>query len=92
MNTETVKDDAERQSPSNVGLDVTVDELRIICDATVRLTELRQRGCEHLCIENVAPEIMRKLLFTLRSHKKGMVNINDVYSTGWDSFPDTPNV
>lgn len=55
-------------SVSTVGLAVTADELRAICDATVRLTELRQRGCAHLCVENVAPEIMRKLLLTLRFH------------------------
>jgi len=59
-------------SELNDELGLTCDEMRAICDATVRLTELRQRGCLHLCIENVAPEIFRKLLAELRDHKKTM--------------------
>lgn len=49
----------------------TVDELRVICDATVRLVEIKQRSCENLCIENAAREIMRNLLAELVVHKRG---------------------
>lgn len=68
-------------------LAVTPDELRTICDATVRLTEIRQRGCAHLCVENVAPEIMLKLLLTLRFHKEGLVNSSDIWGSGLDEDP-----
>ena len=78
-------------SELSAGLAVTPDELRTICDATVRLTEIRQRGCAHLCVENVAPEIMRKLLLTLRFHKEGLVNASDIWSSGMDEYP-TANV
>lgn len=46
-----------------------IEELRVICDTTVRLVEVQQRGCAHLCIEAAAVQIMRKLLLTLREHK-----------------------
>ena len=71
-------------------LSVTVDELRIICDATVRLTEIRQRGCVHLYVENCAPEIMRKLLLELQMHKQGFVRADDLGSLGAMDF--VPNV
>lgn len=37
-------------------------ELRQICQLTVELTRLRQNECKHLSIENIAPELFRKLL------------------------------
>lgn len=43
----------------------TCDELREICELTVRLVELRQNECKHLSVENVAPEIFHKLLSSL---------------------------
>jgi uncharacterized spore protein YtfJ len=55
------------------GLAVTPDELRIVCDTVVRLTDIRQRGCKHLCVENFAPEMLRKMLIELVDHKQGMV-------------------
>lgn len=79
-----VKDPACGQSDSTDWLGVTVDELRVICDATVRLVEIRQRGCSHLAVENIAPEVMRKMLLTLSMHKKGFVNSADIFSTGAD--------
>jgi hypothetical protein len=33
-----------------------------LVDLIVRLTELRQSKCEHLCIENFAPELLGKCL------------------------------
>ena len=55
----------------NTGLAVSADEFLAICDATIRLTEIRQRGCSHLSVENVAPIIMRNLLTELTRHKAG---------------------
>lgn len=56
-----------------VVLPVTPEELRMICDATVRLTELRQKGCPHLCVENTAPTIFHKLLTRLHVFKSGVM-------------------
>jgi hypothetical protein len=39
-----------------------VEELKVIADLTVRLVQLRQNECKHLCIENIGPEIWRNLL------------------------------
>ena len=58
--------------------EITSDELRSICDAVVRLTEIRQCGCSHLSVENFAPELMRKLLLELQMHKMGMIRAEDV--------------
>jgi hypothetical protein len=52
--------------PQAPGSAITVEELKVICDATVRLVEIRQRECAHLCIENIGPEIMHKLLTRLQ--------------------------
>lgn len=41
---------------------MTPDDLKHICDLTVRLTEQRLRDCPHLCIENFAPEVFAKLM------------------------------
>lgn len=41
---------------------ISVEELGNICDLTLRLVELRQKECKHLCVENMAPEIFRALL------------------------------
>ena len=43
---------------------VSVDVLRVLCDTTVRLTEIRQRECSHLCVENFASECLANLLHT----------------------------
>lgn len=37
-------------------------ELKIIADMTITLTEMRKKSCDHLCIENFAPELFEKLL------------------------------
>ena len=71
------KDDAVAQSGLNVGLGVTVDELRELCELTVQLTKLRQNECKHLCIENIAPDILRNLLDNLRNHKRGFDHYSD---------------
>ena len=37
-------------------------ELKTIAELTVELARLRQNECNHLCIENVGPEIFGKLV------------------------------
>lgn len=65
---------------------VTSEELRILCDATVRLVEIRQRGCSHVCVENVAPEILHKLLTRLKMSKRGEGCLHR-----WDAFLPKPS-
>lgn len=61
------------QSELSDGLAVTTDELREVCELVVRLTELRQNECKHLCVENFAPELFHKLLTRFVMQKQGMV-------------------
>ena len=49
---------------------MTTDELKHLCDLTVRLVELRQRECKHLCIENIAPEILENLIVGFQKAKR----------------------
>lgn len=56
---------------------VTVGELRELCALTVQLTRLRQAECKHLAVENIAPDILRKLLDELRNHKRGFDHYSD---------------
>ncbi len=58
---------------SRVDVFVSCDELREICECTVKLTQLRQNECKHLCVENAAPDIFMKLLSNLSMHKRGMI-------------------
>ena len=44
----------------NTGL--SPDALRVLCDATVKLTELKLREVPHLCIENFAPKLLEKMI------------------------------
>ena len=41
---------------------VSAEVLRTLCDTTVRLAEIRQRGCSHLCVENFAEDCLAKLI------------------------------
>lgn len=52
---------------------VSCDELREICELTIKLTELRQNECKHLCVENFATELFSRLLQELSMNKQGMV-------------------
>ncbi len=83
MTTETENNTKEARSSAAPGSAITVEELKAICDATVRLVEIRQRGCAHLCVENVAPEIMHKLMTRLRMHKDGLECV-----TGFERFEE----
>ena len=38
------------------------DALQVIADLTHKLTVLRLQNCNHLCVENYAPEVFGKLL------------------------------
>ena len=40
----------------------TLEDLRVIANLVVHLTELRQNEVKHLCIENFAPDLFRDLL------------------------------
>ena len=45
---------------------IDIEELKVICDLTVRLTELRQNECKHLCVENFASKCFSELLTAIR--------------------------
>lgn len=79
---------AEGQSLLNAGLGVTVEELRELCELTIQLTKLRQNECKHLCIENIAPDILRKLLDELRNHKRGFDHYSDCAMHNEPAFPN----
>lgn len=38
------------------------DELECCVELTERLVRLRQNECKHLCVENVGPDVFRKLI------------------------------
>jgi hypothetical protein len=75
MNTQQTQESnpASEQSVLNVRLDITSDEIRAICELTAQLTEMRQKGCQHLCIENFAPKLFHGLLTRLAMQKNGMM-------------------
>jgi hypothetical protein len=52
-----------------------IEELKIIAGLAFKLTELRQRECGHLCIENFTPKLFEKLL---ASYLKGNQMIEGV--------------
>ena len=41
---------------------INTDNLKVILDFCYRLTELRKSSCDHLSIENAAPEIVCKVI------------------------------
>jgi len=45
---------------------MTDEQLRILADLVVKLTELRLQDCRHLCIENYAPELLAKLVYAVQ--------------------------
>lgn len=54
---------------------ITAEELRIICDTIVRLTDLQQQKCPQLIIEKLAPELLSNLLTELHFYKQGLIRI-----------------
>lgn len=50
---------------------VSIEELIEVCELTVKLTELRQKECSYLCIENFSPSLFAELLARLAVHKTG---------------------
>ena len=69
---------------------MTIEELHEVCELTVKLTTLRQNECKHLCIENIAPEIFRKLLGELHIHKSGLVHWSDCAMHDEPAYPNGP--
>ena len=55
--------------------ELTTDELKIICDTVVRLTEIGQKECPHLSVDNFAKGCMDNLLASLMAHKEGRMVI-----------------
>lgn len=54
---------------------VSCDELKIICDTVVELARIRQKGCNHLCVENFAQQCLGQLLTELQLNKEGKLRI-----------------
>jgi hypothetical protein len=50
---------------------ISTDELKLILDATIELTKLKQGVCKHVAIENAAPEIFRNLIDAYSEHLSG---------------------
>jgi len=38
-----------------------IERLKILCDLVVRLVEIRQRECSHLCVENIAVDMIERI-------------------------------
>lgn len=76
------------RSVLSAGLGVTVDELRELCKLTIQLTKLWQNECKHLCIENIAPDILRKLLSEIRNHKRGFNHYSDCAIHNEPAYPN----
>ena len=56
----------ECDNPAELRAVSPTEDLRVILDAVVRLTELRQSGCNHLCVDNFAAECLTKLIQALK--------------------------
>lgn len=59
-------------------MSVTTEELKVICDMTVKLVELRQNECKHLCIENIAAECFGKLLLEYSLYSEGKDHVEQL--------------
>ena len=71
-------------------MEINPEILRIICSAMIKLTELRQNECKHLCIENFAPEIFGKLIKEYNKpiqDKENAVIEFKCKTCGWKSYP-----
>ena len=55
---------------------MNTEELKIICDTVVKLTEVKIQKVEHLCVENFAADCFAKLLGEYSMHKKGFVKFS----------------
>jgi len=38
-----------------------IERLKILCGLVVRLVEVRQKGCSHLCVEDAAIDMIYRL-------------------------------
>ena len=67
------RSDEDHRSELNDLLSVSVEELREIANMTIELTKVRQRGCNHLRVENFAPSVFHELLSRLAMFKQGEI-------------------
>ena len=44
------------------------DVLHMLAEMTVKLTEIRWRGCNHLAVENFSPELYDSLICVAKKH------------------------
>ena len=61
----------DKNPPMNTSI-ISVEELREICEMTVKLTKVSQDQCKLLTVENIAPELFSKLLTEISMHKRGL--------------------
>jgi hypothetical protein len=73
----TMNDEKQPTVASPIEPVVSCDELQIICNTVVKLTELKLNQVAHLCIENFAQECLGKLLSELRLNKDGLLRAPD---------------
>ncbi len=52
--------------------DLNVNDIQYISDMVIKLTELRWKGCNHLCIENFAPDLFHRLMVERIKVKKAI--------------------
>ena len=75
-----VKEENQAEKPTvsgHVEPVVSCDELKVICDTVVELAKVRQKGCNHLCVENFAQQCLGQLLTELQLSKDGKLRIFD---------------
>ena len=55
--------------------ELTSDKLKHLCDLVSNLTEIRVKHCNHLAIENFAPELLESLINAVLSTKPHTIGI-----------------
>jgi hypothetical protein len=43
-------------------MDISKEELEMFCNLTLKLVELRIKGCPHLAVENTGPDILYRII------------------------------
>lgn len=81
MSETTEQENPQEVSGSQQERLVSCHELKVISDLTVQLTEIRQKDCNHLCVENFAPDVFHSLLSRLAMFKNGtLLYSNDLFA------------
>ena len=60
-----------------------IDELKVICDTVVRLTEIRVKHCKHLSVSNFAQGCFSNLLDEFQRARCSKVNVGNKCAV-WD--------